>query len=139
MHQPYTDDEFRQFLDAYIEAALWSSTDNSREDGGDPLDENYGPEDLAPETLAEMREQCADFLAHNVADIRQAGTFGTYARIAEHTAFELAGHDFWLNRNGHGAGFWDRDLGTVGERLDRESEVYGGVDLTVGDDGKIHA
>ena len=23
---------------------------------------------------------------------------------------EQAGHDFWLTRNGHGAGFWDRGL-----------------------------
>ena len=22
---------------------------------------------------------------------------------------DLAGHDFWLTRNGHGAGFWDGD------------------------------
>lgn len=24
-----------------------------------------------------------------------------------------AGHDFWLTRNGHGAGFWDGDDGKV--------------------------
>lgn len=29
---------------------------------------------------------------------------------------EQVGHDFWLTRNGHGAGFWDRP------------EVYGGKD-----------
>ena len=28
---------------------------------------------------------------------------------SEYTAAELAGHDFWLTRNGHGAGFWDGD------------------------------
>jgi hypothetical protein len=38
---------------------------------------------------------------------------------------QLAGHDFWLTRNGHGAGFWDRDLGEIGERLTKASEAYG--------------
>lgn len=30
---------------------------------------------------------------------------------------EQIGHDFWLTRNHHGAGFWDRDLGEVGDQL----------------------
>lgn len=28
------------------------------------------------------------------------------------------GHDFWLTRNGHGSGFWDRsELGELGEQI----------------------
>lgn len=46
------------FLQAYIAAALWSSTDNSNELGGIPLDKNYGPEDLAPETLKQFEIDC---------------------------------------------------------------------------------
>ena len=38
---------------------------------------------------------------------------------------ELAGHDFALTRNGHGAGFWDRGLGTVGDMLSDEAKAYG--------------
>lgn len=30
---------------------------------------------------------------------------------------EQIGHDFWLTRNGEGAGFWDRNLGEIGEKL----------------------
>lgn len=30
---------------------------------------------------------------------------------------EQIGHDFWLTRNGHGSGFWDRDLGDIGTQL----------------------
>ncbi len=51
---------------------------------------------------------------------------------------EQAGHDFWLTRNGHGAGFWDRGLGALGERLSKESKPYGSCDLYVGDDGQIY-
>src|SRR5690606_1157341 len=44
------------FLAAYIECALWSTSDNSSDDvyGPRPLDANYGPEDIAPDTLAAM-------------------------------------------------------------------------------------
>ena len=30
-------------------------------------------------------------------------------------AAEYVGHDFWLTRNGHGAGFWDRPQNYGGE------------------------
>ena len=54
-------------------------------------------------------------------------------------AAQLGGHDFWLTRNGHGAGFWDRSdclPEDAGERLTDAAEKYGEVDLTV-DDGVI--
>ena len=38
-------------------------------------------------------------------------------------------HDFWLTRNRHGAGFWDRGLGAIGDRLTAMSHTYGSVDL----------
>ena len=120
------------FTKAYIECALWSSTDNSDpENGGNPLDDNYGMEDIAPETLAEMIADCADFQASNATDLALAAEQGR--------GNEYAGHDFWLTRNGHGAGFWDRGLGAVGDRLTKASKPYGSVDLYVGDDGLIHA
>jgi hypothetical protein len=47
------------------------------------------------------------------------------------------GHDFWLTRNGHGAGFWDGDWPEeVGKRLTEASKKYGEVYLYV-QDGKI--
>lgn len=112
------------FTKAYIECALWSSTDESTPQGGFPLDDNYGPEDIAPETLAEMVADCRDFQE----------SFGD--RIAGREA--RAGHDFWLTRNRHGAGFWDGDW-PDGEFLTEMSHPYGEVNLYVGDDGKLHA
>lgn len=50
------------------------------------------------------------------------------------------GHDFWLTRNGHGVGFWDRGYDKeVGDALTKASESFGEVDLYVGDDGRIYA
>lgn len=113
------------FTLAYIECALWSSSDESTENGGDPLDQNYTIDDIAPEALARITADCAAFQAANAADLQgiDAGR---------------AGHDFWLTRNGHGAGFWDRDLGDAGERLTEASDKFGMCNLYVGDDGRLY-
>lgn len=114
------------FLAAYIECALWSTSDESTPEGGEPFDSNYSPEDLAPEALDSMRADCAAFIRDNAKDL-------------EGMAPEQAGHDFWLTREGHGAGFWDRGLGERGERLSDAARAYGGNGLCLGDDGKIYA
>lgn len=45
------------FTRAYIEAALWASTD----DDGEPLDRNYSEANLAPETLERIIVDCERF------------------------------------------------------------------------------
>lgn len=113
------------FTRQYIATALWSSMDNADDRGGEPLDANHGPDDLAPETLASMIEDCQAFQRDHHDDIALDP--------------ERAGHDFWLTRNRHGAGFWDGDWPhEVGRRLTDASHAYGGVDLYVGDDGLIY-
>lgn len=107
----------------YIVCALWSSTDED----GEPLDGAYDASDIAPDTLATMKSDVEDFVSANQADLVESGQ-----------SEEQIGHDFWLTRNGHGAGFWDRGLGAVGDRLTKACKVYNGVDLYVGDDGKIY-
>lgn len=107
---------------AYLECALWSSTD----DDGEPLDREHGTDSIDAGTRADMLSDCRDFWASNYADLHTMEP-------------DQAGHDFWLTRNGHGAGFWDRGLGQQGERLTRAAKIYGGVDLYVGDDGLIYA
>lgn len=115
------------FFTAYAECALWSTTDNADESGGEPLDANYSDDDIAPETLARMRADCESFWSDNADDIAEAGL-----------SPEQAGHDFWLTREGHGAGFWDRGLGELGDALTKASKPYGAFFLYVGDDGLIH-
>lgn len=110
---------------AYLECALWSGTDNSDDSGGEPLDRNYSFGDIAPATLAEMIADCRDFCEANAELLDGCGLDDGQA-----------GHDFWLSRNGHGAGFWDRGLGDVGQALHDAAKVYGSYDLSV-DDGVI--
>jgi hypothetical protein len=59
-------DGLDEFFTAYIEAALWSSTDESDDSGGEPLDKHYDETDIAPETLAKMGADCAAFLSHKL-------------------------------------------------------------------------
>lgn len=122
-----------EFTRHYITCALWAENDQSDpETGGDPLDDNFDIGDIAPECLEAMVADCAKFQKENADDI------ATW-EDGQYTAEEMAGHDFWLTRNGHGAGFWDGDWKKkVGERLTTACEKFGNVDLYVGDDGKIY-
>ncbi len=117
---------FDEFMDAYIEAALWSSVDETDPDtGGESLDANYDSQDIHPETAQEMEGDAWDFVRSNWEDIWED--------------LPQAGRDFWLTRAGHGAGFWDGGWQKeVGERLTEASKAFGEYNLHVGDDGKIY-
>ena len=113
-----------KFLEAYIAAALWSTTDGSTPEGGEFLDANYALDDLAPETLAKMKADCNQFQAENAQDIEGRE--------------EQAGHDFLLTRNHHGCGYWDGDWPETGERLTAACKKYPEFNLYLGDDGLIY-
>jgi hypothetical protein len=125
-------DSLDDFTKAYVECALWSSMDNSTEVGGEPMDKNYGPEDIHPATLAIMILDCKKFQDENRDLI-----VGKYIRRSQYTDMEFAGHDFWLTRNGHGAGFLDGDWET-GDALDKASKLYRELELYVGPNRKIY-
>lgn len=110
------------FETAYIECALWSSTD----DKDQPFDDNYDIDDLAPEAIESMVADCQDF--------QQLCSPDDLTLQSD----EYNGHDFWLTRNRHGAGFWDRGLGDAGQRLTNNAHTYGESYLYVGDDGKVY-
>ena len=105
-----------EIVAAYVECALWAG----EEDNPRPLD--------------------ADSMALIEADVL------TFARQAWHVA-EAAGwsagqfgHDYFLTRNGHGAGFWCRewDADGRGDYLTRLAKAMGEWELTVCD-GKVVA
>jgi hypothetical protein len=130
------------FTRGYIECMLWAEV--LATDPDDPnydtsfRDANYDEKDLAPKTLAKIIEDCADFQHANEADLREYEDARAIPTTADYTTMECAGHDFWLTRNGHGAGFWDRGLGSLGDRLTKASNVHGSRYLYLGDDGLIY-
>ncbi len=121
-----------EFTRAYIEAALWISTDESTPSGGEPMDKNYSAADIAPGTLKKMIADCKKFQKENAEDLA-TWPGGRYS------AEEIGGHDFWLTRNGHGSGFWDGDWPEeAGERLTSAAKKFHEFNLYVGDDKLIH-
>jgi hypothetical protein len=114
-----------RFYTGYIEAALFCGVD----DKDQPLDANYTTDDISAESSARMKEQCEKFVTSpEVASLLEASGLSP----------EYAGHDFWLTRNHHGAGYWDRDLGEIGDALTKLAHERGERTMYVGDDGMIH-
>lgn len=109
---------------AYIECALWASVD----DDGEPLDRSYGADDIEPGTIASMSGDVAAFLGA----IESAGV------DRSEWSDDQLGHDLWLTRNGHGAGFWDRGHGEPGDALTELAHALGESRLYVGDDGRLY-
>jgi hypothetical protein len=137
----FSDDEVSAFIRGYIGCALWSSTDQSREDGGDPLDRNYSSDDIATDARYKIETECRQFLSANADAIDDYGATDEIQAIAESDGSEVmdcAGHDLWLTRNGHGTGFWDRGVGDVGDKLADAARSLGESTMYVGDDGKLY-
>ena len=105
-----------EMIDSYIETMIWSSVDENGENLDDYLDAN----DIALDVLNQIREDCREFYYAN------AQLF----RIANLTD-EQIGHNFWLTRNRHGAGFWDLGLGELGIDLTKAAHTYGECDPQV--------
>ena len=137
------------FLSAYIEAALFTCSDEFK-DGGTclddeatliafgykaSLDKNYSREDIAEQALIIMRADSKSFLEKfesriETSDVRLPGGCSRW---------EYAGHDFWLTRCEHGAGFWDGDWpGGIAAAMTAYCKKIGNTDLYLGDDGKIY-
>lgn len=125
-----------QFVTAYAECALWSSHGpDEGEHACEYLELRFGVDDISAECVAAMRTECADFVKANHADVLD---YCERMKSEQWSGEQRAGHDFWLTRNGHGAGFWDRGLGALGDRLSDAAKEYGSVDLYPGDDGLIY-
>lgn len=129
------------FFRSYVGTALGSTYDESNDCGGEPLDRNHDISDIATEALESMLQDCAAFYDANSESIHceDAPLSNEDGSIAAREA-DMAGHDFWLTRCGHGAGFWDGDWPEPhATKLDQAARAAGNVDLYVGDDGMIYA
>jgi hypothetical protein len=123
--------ELDSFTRAYIAALFFT-------EGGDGELEGYGEDDLSPSALARIVADCERFQRENAADI--ATIEGQHCSDEYWSGDERAGHDFWLTRNRHGVGFWDRDDLTqdVSERLTNAAHTFGECWATLGDDEFVY-
>lgn len=107
------------FMRGYFEAALWSSLD----DDDLPMDGRYSVSDFSVKAIMEMIHDCKEFQQDNASLLAQAYEDPRYDEAR-------AGFDFWLTRNRHGAGFWDRGLPyLVWRELTDATRAYGSADL----------
>lgn len=135
---PQAEQEFRDldsFTQGFIEALFFTAPDYSPE--GDGTGENLSEakfEELAPEALARIIAECQRFQTENRADLDEALDTGRINGYDE----SAAGRDFAYNRNGHGVGYWSRDLGDIGDKLSDICRKWRETDIYRGDDGKLY-
>lgn len=111
------------FFAAYLDTALWTSFDES----GQTMDKNYSIDQIAPDALEVMKADCLSFYTTNELE-----------QLPE-SFQKQAGHDFWLTRNGHGAGFWDGDWEEpTATMLTESSHSFGESTLHVSTDNLIY-
>ena len=113
---------------AFLHAAFQCETDESHPNGGDPIDDNYVLDDLDEDARKEAESDVASFCdTYDVALL--AWENGISA--------EDIGTNFYLSRNGHGTGFWDRGWSEAGDTLHRLAKYHGTYGLDV-HEGKVY-
>lgn len=116
---------FENFLNSYIDCAkrtCYISYDSEDEN----FEESFVDIDLSESAKIRAEKDCREFI-NTVKKLK--------FDILDYS--EDAGYDFWLTRNGHGTGFWDRPevygkqisqkLTEIAEKF-RESNLYLGND-----------
>ena len=154
-----TQDEIKEILKGYLEAAIWTEeerlnseyssdydevfNDDDDDDNDDELDKlvkisanmnNKGIDKFSKEDIE------VDSLIKTYTDIKEfLSMVGKNVDIAiEENGLQQLGHDIWLTRNRHGAGFFDRGYDDDVEKLFiNASHKLGEVDLYINNDMKL--
>lgn len=102
-------------IDAYLECAFWLL----------PEEPGYAEAQASTELLQRAQDDCRAFLE-------------SLPEGAEYLDGGFLGHNFFLTRERHGSGFWDRGLGPLGDALTALAQSFGQADIYVGDDGRLY-
>jgi len=113
-------------LPAYFEAMLWSSNDQD----DNPLDKNYSISDISDKLRESSKKDLLSFVEKCEKECSEE-----LEEYISDKGREKFGHDFWLSRNGHGAGFFDDGF----NKLQKLAKSFKEVDVYVTDDGEIDA
>lgn len=116
--------DLRAFLRGYLACAEWLAGCDVNPDGELSDDRRDKARGWTRRAQREARQDCRAFLKAQRADL-------TAYCVASGRDMESAGHDFWLSRNGHGGGFFDRGNDPVFDRLQGAARVWRGVDCTL--------
>ena len=138
--------DIEEAVTGYIECQLWAQRDGLFDDGDTPedielarsngaerldehgecLDDFYGADDIDPAYIESVRAELIDFAnAHPLAIRLYLNTTTVLGNMRNRHNSAQFGHDFYLTREHHGTGFWDRGLGDLGEYLTEQCQTYG--------------
>lgn len=106
-------EKIEEILKHYLIAALWT---------GD-LASEFDTEDFEEDSIESSRKDIISF-------VEKAGTL-----LGELEPSQI-GHDFWLTRNRHGVGFWDREYlpKEIKEKLTEICHLFDEVNIDVEND-----
>jgi len=115
-HVPDGVDDFTHGYLKCVEWLLPEETDKRGEVIGPvPHDRMTG---FSRDAVRKAVRDCKMFQHDNAADLV------TFCDVTNRD-MDSAGQDFFLTRNHHGAGFWDRGAGEIGKRLSDAAHGYG--------------
>jgi hypothetical protein len=122
--EQWIDQNIDSICEAYLRCAEWSSHHHLTEE---PIDKLNLPFAKSAETRA--YEDCKALLdACEYDDLLKC----EQEDIVKRWGIGHIGHDFWLTRNRHGAGFWDGDYESeLGDRLDKISKTFSEIYVMV--------
>jgi hypothetical protein len=118
-----SDYNLEQFIYGYAQCLLWEGVLEE-----DNFETDFTVKNFSDELKQTIKADCEDYYHKNKALLAKTNN----------PNYQELGHDFLLTRNGHGAGFWDKGYGDVGDKLTDNCLPYGSFDVYIGDDGKIY-
>lgn len=137
--------EINGILKGYIEAALWTEEERLNDDLDNDIELqkindiigklnnksflSFTKDDITDNSLIKAYTDIKKFLASAGDSVIEAITYN---------GLEQLGHDIWLTRNRHGAGFFDHSYDDdVEKQLTSSAQSLGEVDLYINDDYQL--
>ena len=125
----------KKIMDNYLECAIWTEEERLKEENTEGYEREI--KNIIPD---------ADLNIHNFSDnskIKAYEDIKLFLKYAGNAVDgideEQLGHDIWLSRNGHGAGFFDRGYDDKIEKILMDSaHKIGSADIYLGDDGLLY-
>lgn len=110
-----------QITKGYLECAIWADLPEEEEES------NWTINDFSTESQVTAWNDVGDFCAQ----LQDKKLFDSLLEVSD---LEQIGHDFWLTRNGHGTGFWDRNYGELGKKVSEVARKFGECHIFVNND-----
>lgn len=128
-----TDEQIKSldaFTTAYVTAMFFTESGDTESE----IPKNLGAADFSQELYDRVVTDCREF-QEKFGEL----LIDDNCKYDGCPTIEYAGHDFWLTRNGHGAGFLDGDWDkSVAEKLAEGAKTFGELYIYVGDDSLIY-